>query len=91
MSSSISAPEPLFQFPKWQTVERNPIDQRQYNALTAELQASFAREDALRDLLQRQGMLAQEFEHRVVNGLQLIASLLSLQSRTMATLEARTQ
>jgi two-component sensor histidine kinase len=36
-------------------------------------------------------MLAQEFEHRVTNGLQLIASLLSLQSRTMTTPEARTQ
>ncbi len=95
MSNSISAREPVFQFPRWRTVERNPIDQRQYDALAAELQASLAREDALRDeksnLLQRQAMLAQEFEHRVTNGLQLIASLLSLQSRTMATPEARTQ
>lgn len=92
MSSSISGREPLFRFPKWQTVKRNLIDRRQYDALAAELQASLAREEALRDektnLLQRQGMLAQEFEHRVTNGLQLIASLLSLQSRTIKTPEA---
>jgi two-component system, sensor histidine kinase PdtaS len=94
-SSSVSAREPSFQFPNWQTVERNIIDRRQYDALVAELQASLAREDALRgeksDLLQRQGMLDQEFEHRIINGLQLIASLLSVQSRTVATLEARAQ
>jgi two-component sensor histidine kinase len=95
MSNSIFAREPIFRFPKWRTAGRHPINQRQYDALTAELQASLAREDALRDeksdLLQRQAMLAQEFEHRVTNGLQLIASLLSLQSRTMTTPEARTQ
>jgi two-component system, sensor histidine kinase PdtaS len=95
MSSAIPAREPLFRFPKWQTVERNLVDRRQYDTLTAELQASLSREDALRgekaDLLQQQGMLAQEFEHRVINGLQLIASLLSIQSRTVATLEARAQ
>ena len=33
-------------------------------------------------------MLIQEFEHRVTNGLQLIAGLLSAQSRTAATPEA---
>ena len=33
-------------------------------------------------------MLAQEFEHRITNGLQLIASLLSSQSRTATTPEA---
>jgi two-component sensor histidine kinase len=95
MSNSISAREPGFPFPKWLTVDRNLIDQTQYNALAAKLQASLAREDALRDekseQLQRQAMLAHEFEHRVTNGLQLIASLLALQSRTMATPEARTQ
>jgi two-component sensor histidine kinase len=95
MSSSISAREPLFRFPKWQTVERDSIDRGQYDALAAELRASLAREEALRgeraDLLQRQGMFAQEFEHRVINGLQLVASVLSVQSRTMAIQEARTQ
>ena len=35
-----------------------------------------------RDLAQRQVMLAQEFEHRLINGLQVISSLLSLQSRS---------
>jgi len=43
------------------------------------------------DLSQRHIMLAQEWEHRTTNGLQLIASQLSLQSLTMATPEARIQ
>ena len=42
-------------------------------------------------LSQRQVMLAQEFEHRLINGLQLIVSLLSLQSRTATTPEAADQ
>jgi two-component sensor histidine kinase len=92
MSNSIYAREPAFQFPRSQAVERNTIDQRRYDALAAELQASLIREEALRkekrDISQRHVMLAQEFEHRITNGLQLIASLLSLQSRTMPTPEA---
>jgi two-component system, sensor histidine kinase PdtaS len=83
MSDSISAKDSVFRLPWARAVRR---EQTQYDALTAELLAARAREDALlrekSDLLQRQDMLAREFEHRLVNSLQIIASLLSLQSRT---------
>ena len=92
MSSSISAREPVFQFRRSPAVWRDTSDQRRSDAFTAELQASLARENALRadnrDLMQRHVMLIQEFEHRVTNGLQLIAGLLSAQSRTATTPEA---
>ncbi|MDQ2078610.1 sensor histidine kinase [Xanthobacteraceae bacterium Astr-EGSB] len=62
--------------------------------LAAELHAALAREQSLlreRDeLLKRQDLLAKEFDHRLLNSLQMIASLLSLQSRT-ATPEAAAQ
>ena len=60
-----------------------------------QLKSALAREDALlrekRDLLQRHDMMAQEFEHRLLNSLQLIVSLLLLQSRAATTPEAATQ
>jgi len=69
--------------------------QKEHAALTAELQAALAREQVLQqekhEMSQRQGMLTQEFEHRLINGLQLIVSLLSLQSRTATTPEAADQ
>jgi two-component sensor histidine kinase len=83
MSDSVSAKESVFWFP-WRRAARR--EQTQYDALTAELLAASAREEALlrekSDLLRRQDMMAQEFEHRLVNSLQIITSLLSLQSRT---------
>jgi two-component sensor histidine kinase len=82
MSDSISAQETILQFP-W---GRAALEQTRHDALTAELQVARAREKAwLReksDLLRRQDILAQEFEHRFLNSLQIIGSLLSLQSRT---------
>jgi len=85
MSDSISAKESVFQFPSGGWVWLDTHAQRERDALTAKLKASLAREDALlrekSNLLQRQDMLAQEFEHRLVNSLQIIVSLLSLQSR----------
>ena len=96
MSNANFARQPVSQFPKRRAVERSPDDQRRYDAVAAELQSALAREGALRkekrDLWQRHVMLEQEFEHRTNNGLQLIAGLLSLQSRTTQTPEeARTQ
>jgi two-component sensor histidine kinase len=71
-----------------------PLEQEPHVAVT-ELQATLAREVALRremsELAQRQVMLAQEFEHRLINGLQVISSLLSLQSRAAKTSEAAEQ
>jgi two-component sensor histidine kinase len=94
MSDSISANVSAFQFLRSRADERDTYEQAQYTALIAELQATRAREDALlrekSDLLHRQEMLAQEFEHRLINSLQIIVSLLSLQSRT-ATPEAAAQ
>jgi two-component sensor histidine kinase len=61
----------------------------------AELKAALAREETLRRekraLLQRQNLLTQEFEHRLVNSLQMIVSLLSLQSRAATTPEVTAQ
>jgi two-component sensor histidine kinase len=74
---------------------RDRNSQKEHAALTAELQAALVREMVLQqekhELSQRQVMLAQEFEHRLINGLQLIVSLLSLQSRTATTPEAADQ
>jgi two-component sensor histidine kinase len=70
-------------------------EQRPQDALKAELRAALDREQVLlrekNELAERQVMLAQEFEHRLINGLQLIVSLLSLQSRTATTSEAAEQ
>ncbi len=74
---------------------RQRPNQKSHDTLTAELQAALAREQVClqekQELAQRQIMLAQEFEHRLINGLQLIVSLLSLQSRTATTPEAADQ
>ena len=71
------------------------LDAKGLDTLKAELQGALAREQVLlqekHELSRRQVMLAQEFEHRLVNGLQLIVSLLSLQSRTATTPEAADQ
>ena len=59
------------------------------DALAAELQAAQARaQDLMWDkvtLLQRQFLLAEEFDRRLADSLTLIASVLSMQSRAAAT------
>jgi two-component sensor histidine kinase len=74
---------------------RQRPNQKSHDALIAELEAALAREQVYLEereaLAQRQVMLAHEFEHRLINGLQLIVSLLSLQSRTAPTPEAADQ
>ena len=68
---------------------------KKYSATKAALTAALVREKkslrAKRELLQRQDILAQEFEHRLANNLQLIVGLLSLQSSAATTVEAAEQ
>ena len=75
-------------------VKPNTREQFENDAPT-QLQAALAREKVLLrerlELSQRQVMLAEEFEHRLINSLQLIVSLLSMQSRTAPTIEAAAQ
>ena len=63
--------------------------------IITELEDALAREAVLLrekdDIVRRQAMLTQEFEHRLANGLQLIVSLLSLQSRKTESPEAAEQ
>ena len=59
------------------------------------LRAALAREEALlrqRDeLLRQQSLMSQESDHRLLNGLQMIVSLLSLQGRTSENAEVAAQ
>ncbi len=85
MSNTTSTRESLFRFPRGLKTGHDTRAETQHDALAAELEAALAREVALlrekSTLLQRQDMLAQEFDHRLFNSLQLITSLLSMQSR----------
>ena len=94
MSIFASAPKSMFRNPSRRAVARDQREEKSRDDLQIELQAALAREQLLlqdrSDQSQAQILLVQEFEHRLVNGLQLIASLLSLQSR-QATPEAAAQ
>ncbi len=91
---AMSVAKTEFLFPSRLVLGLDTREQKERETLTAELRGVLAREQTLlrekRDLSQRQLMLTQEFEHRLINSLQLIVSLLSLQSRT-ATPEAAEQ
>jgi two-component sensor histidine kinase len=80
-----------------QWIARRAVEslRKQDTATAAKLESALAREAALLceldELVQRQEMLTQEFEHRLVNGLQTVVSLLSLQSQKTESPEAAAQ
>src|SRR5438552_1353333 len=80
-----------------QLIERSFLAYRRKRsaAVAAKLKDALAREAALLHdksvLLQRQDMLTQELEHRLLNSLQLVIGLLSLQSRRTKNAEAAAQ
>jgi two-component system, sensor histidine kinase PdtaS len=91
MSNSMS----VIQFPESRKSAHDTRQNEQLDTLTAELLTARARGQALRDdigsLLQRHNTLMREFENRLLNSLELIASQLSLQSRVATTREAAAQ
>ncbi len=93
MTAQSQQPELPLALPHAMAFDRN--SRKPYDVVVSELQSALAREQMhLRDRdkqIERQALLTREFEHRLVNGLQLIVSLLSLQSRTATTPEAADQ
>jgi len=92
MLNSRVTPRKSFQLP-WQNLLRGSRESFREER-TAELQQLLAREAALqqeiKDLLRRQSAQAEEFDHRLLNSIQMIVSLLSAQSR-IASPEASAQ
>jgi len=90
-----AAPQTYFQWIARRTSAPIRPGQEWDAASAAELKDALAREAALlrekEHLLRAQEILAQEFEHRLVNSLQMIVSLLTLQSRKAESAEAAAQ
>ncbi len=95
MGISSSPYETKIQHSQSGAVDRNMHERGPYATMVAELLAARAREEALlrekSDLLRHQDTLALEFEHRVMNSLQMLSSLLTLQCRAATTPEAAAQ
>jgi two-component sensor histidine kinase len=72
--------------------EREPTN---YRSTQIQLREALAREEALlrqkNELIKQHAILSKESDHRLLNGVQMIVSLLSLQSRASANAEAALQ
>jgi hypothetical protein len=92
MRNPVSASESL---PSQSSHRLSGREQIRHDRLTADLNAARARALALTweraALLQRQFMMARQFDRRRAASLQMIATLLALQSRAVAALEAARQ
>jgi two-component system, sensor histidine kinase PdtaS len=94
-------PETKFQRPancplaKCSAISMYEQELKKHNATEAKLRRSLIRESALLrekdDLIQQKDILSKESEHRMLNGLQSIISLLSMQSRETKNAEAAAQ
>jgi two-component sensor histidine kinase len=95
MTITNAATKNEFQRSTRRAVSRETRVSKKYSATKAVLTAALVREKKLLrekcELMQRQHISAQEFEHRLANSLQLIVGLLSLQSSAATTAEAAEQ
>src|SRR6185369_4760615 len=83
-NSADPSPKAFFRSPRYCTVAS-------YKRELAKVQAALVREGALRrqrdELVEQLEILRSESDHRLLNGLQMIVSLLSLQSRLSTNVE----
>ena len=90
-----SLPNILFTSPERRAVARYERELIRHKRTETGLRQALVREDALLrqkdDLIQHQALLSQESDHRLLNGLQMIVSLLSLQGRASKNQEVAAQ
>jgi two-component sensor histidine kinase len=93
MSDSVHTLTSEFPFPGWLSVNRraDKLERRDTPVKPAPARELALRDAAVYDLSPHQVTPAQEFEHRILNGLQLIAGMLALQSRAAGTSKAASQ
>jgi two-component sensor histidine kinase len=93
--SADSPPNPIFEYPERRTVASYERELTKQRCTELWLREELAREEALLrqkdELIQQLEVLSKESDHRLLNGLQMIVSLLSLQSRASANAEAASQ
>jgi two-component sensor histidine kinase len=88
-------PSTLFRSPERRTVASYERELLRHKRTESGLREALAREETLlrqKDaLIQRQAVLRQESDHRLLNGVQMIVSLLSLQGRASENAEVASQ
>ncbi len=76
-------------------LERGQKELKRVNRTETQLREALAHERALLDqkdeLIRHKDLMSREFDHRLMNGLQMVSSLLSLQSREAQNAEAAEQ
>jgi two-component sensor histidine kinase len=94
-SSAESPPKTILTRPHRRTVASYEHELTEHRCTEIRLREVLAREETLLhqkdDLIQQLAILSKESDHRLLNGLQVISSLLSLQSRASANAEAASQ
>jgi len=90
-----SPPNVIFESPERRTVASYERELTRHRSTEARLRDALAREEALLrqkdELIQQKELMSKESDHRLLNGLQMIVSLLSLQSRATANAEVASQ
>ena len=93
--SADSPSNTIFEGAERRTIASYERELAKYRCAEIRLRKALAREKALRlqkdELIQHQQVLGKESDHRLLNGMQMIVSLLSLQGRASANAEVASQ